>query len=76
MYPYVHVRMHMSNLLASGLGATSIICVRAFIYYRWLTLTEQRLLVSLDKIGQGEAIRDDMMLLDIDLVTEVESDMM
>jgi hypothetical protein len=76
MYPYVHVRIYMSTLLASGLRATSTICVRACIYYRWLTLTEQRLLVSLDKIGQGEAIRDDMMLLDIDLVAEVESDML
>ena len=76
MYLYVHVRIYMSNLLASGLRATSTISVRACIYYRWLTLTEQRLLVSLDKIGQGEAIRDDMMLLDIDLVAEVESDML
>jgi hypothetical protein len=44
-----------------------------------LTITEQRLLVSFDKIGQGvqgEVIRDDMLLLDIDLVVEVESDML
>ena len=53
--------------------------MRTCIYYRWLTITEQRLLVSLDKIGQGvqeEVIRDDMLLLDIDLVVEVESDML
>ena len=76
MYPYVHVRICMSNLLASVLRATSTMCVRACIYHRWLTLTEQRLLVSLEKIGQGDSIRDDMMLLDMDLVAEVESDML
>ena len=47
--------------------------MRAYVYNRWLTLTEKRLIVS---FGPGEEIRDDMMLLDIDLVTEVESDMM
>ena len=45
----------------------------AYVYNRWLTLTEKRLLVS---FGPGEEIRDDMMLLDIDVVSEMESDLL
>ena len=47
--------------------------MRAYVYNRWLTLTEKRLLVS---FGPGEEIRDDILLLDIDVVSEMESDLL
>lgn len=47
--------------------------MRAYVYNRWLTLTDKRLIVS---FGPGEEIRDDMMLLDIDLISELESDLL
>jgi hypothetical protein len=49
------------------------VCVRAYVYHRWLTLTEKRLVVSLE---QGAEILEDMNLLDVDLVAELENDML
>ncbi len=43
------------------------------VYDRWLTLTAKRLLVSLAKGGE---ILDEMMLMDIDYVAELESDLL
>ena len=69
------MRLCMRSVLMSGLRAkvhTMCLC-GAYVYNRWLTLTEKRLLVS---FGPGEEIRDDMMLLDIDVVSEMESDLL
>jgi hypothetical protein len=47
--------------------------VCACAYDRWLTLTETRLLVS---VAQGGEVLDEMMLMDIDYVAELESDLL
>jgi hypothetical protein len=48
-------------------------CVRAYVYNRWLTLTGTRLIVCLK---QGAEILEDMNLLDVDLVADVENDLL
>jgi hypothetical protein len=40
---------------------------------RWLTLTDTRLLVS---VAQGGEVLDEMMLMDIDYVAELDSDLL
>jgi hypothetical protein len=64
----------MRSLLVSGLQA-NVYTVRvcACAYDRWLTLTETRLLVS---VAQGGEVLDEMMLMDIDYVAELESDLL
>ena len=47
--------------------------VCACAYDRWLTLTETRLLVS---VAQGGEVLDEMMLMDIDYVAELDSDLL